>query len=243
MAEVLVLQHEDCEPLGTIEDALRAAGLSFRYVRGYTGEPVPGDITDAPGLVVMGGPMGAYETERYPFLVDEMRLIEQALAHNVPILGVCLGSQLLASVLGASVRPSGRQEIGWHPITRTGTAADDPLGRTLPPRFMGFHWHGDMFDVPPGAARLAFSDPTPCQAFRYGESAYGVQFHMEITEAIARDWTRLFAGELAGAGLNAASILDALPDHLPALRQTARAFFGAWAALAAEPYGSPSGSK
>ena len=109
---------------------------------------------------------------------------------------------------------------------------------------MGFHWHGDVHDVPPGAARLAFSDQTPCQAFRYGESAYGVQFHMEINEAMARGWTGLFARELAGAGLNAADILDPLPDHLPALRQTARAFFDGWSALAAGRYGaSPSGSR
>ena len=240
MAEVLVLQHEDCEPLGTIEDALRGAGLRFRYVRGYAGEPVPGDLGNAPGLVVMGGPMGVYEAERYPFLADEMELIEQAVARNVPVLGTCLGSQLLATVLGASVRPGAQREIGWYPVTRTEAGADDPLWGLLPPTFVGFQWHGDVFDVPPGAVHLASSELTQCQAFRYGPSAYGVLSHSEVTEEIVREWTTAFADELADVGLSAADILDPLPAHLPALQEAGQAFFSAWAALAA---GHASGSK
>lgn len=238
--EIVVLQHEDCEPLGTIEDALRGAGLGFRYVRGYAGEPVPRDLGDAPGLVVMGGPMGVYETERYPFLADEMRLIEQAVARSVPVLGTCLGSQLLATTLGASVRPGAQREIGWHPVTRTEAGAEDPLWRVLPPRFIPLHWHGDVYDTPPGAVRLASSDLTPCQAFRCGPSAYGVLFHAEVTEAMVRDWTSSFADELADAGLSAPDILAPLPSHLPALQKVGRAFFDGWAALAAR---HASGSK
>jgi GMP synthase (glutamine-hydrolysing) len=233
MAEVLVLQHIDCEPLGTIEDALRNAGLSFRYVRGYAGQTVPREIGEAPGLIVLGGPMGVYEQDRYPFLGDEMRLIERAVTQGVPTLGVCLGSQLVATALGADVRPGARQEIGWHSVTLTKAASGDRLFRALPSPFMGFHWHGDVFDLPPGAVPLAFSDQTPCQAFRFGPSAYGILFHMEVTAAMIGDWTASFAGELSQAGLAAAPILDALPDYLPSLQAAGRAVFHAWAAQAA----------
>ena len=233
MAEVLVLQHLACEPLGTIEEALRGAGLGFRYVRGYAGESIPGDVGDAPGLIVLGGPMGVYERDRYPYLGDEMRLIAQAVAQGVPTLGVCLGSQLLAAALGADVRPGPQVEIGWYPITRTEAGAADPLWGLLPERFVGFHWHGDVFDLPPGAVSLASSALTPCQAFRSGPSAYGVQSHAEVTPDIVQDWTAAFAGELEDAGLDPAAILDGVPAHLPALREAGRAFFGAWAALAA----------
>lgn len=233
MAEVLVLQHVDCEPLGTIEDALRGEGLRFRYVRGYAGQSAPREIGDAPGLIVMGGPMGVYERKRYPFLADEMRLIEQAVTQGVPTLGVCLGSQLLATVLGSTVRRGAQAEIGWYPVTRTAAEEEDALWRLLPPRFIGFHWHSDVFDAPPGAALLASSEQTPCQAFRYGASAYGILCHMEITEAMVRDWTASFAGELSEAGLAAGPILDAIPDHLPALQEAGQTVFGAWAAQAA----------
>ena len=233
MGEVLVLQHIDCEPLGTIEDALRGAGLSFRYVRGYAGETVPQQIGDAAGLIVMGGPMGVYERDRYPYLDDEMRLITRAVAQGVPTLGVCLGSQLLAAALGADVRPGPQVEIGWYPVTQTEVGAADPLWGGLPKRFIGFLWHGDVFDVPPGAVSLASSELTACQAFRYGPSVYGVLSHAEVTPEIVRDWTAAFAGELEDAGLDPAVILDGIPVHLPALREVSRAFFGAWAALAA----------
>ena len=233
MAEVLVLQHVECEPMGAIEGALRGAGLDFRYVRGYAGERVPVDIGDAPGLIVMGGPMGVYERDRYPYLGDEMRLIAQAVARGVPTLGVCLGSQLLAAALGAAVRPGPQREIGWYPVTRSEAGAADPLWGLLPERFVGFHWHGDVFDVPPGAVSLASSGLTVCQAFRYGPSSYGVLSHMEITETMVGDWTAAFTGELEDAGLTPGSILAGVPDHLPALQQGGRAFFGAWAALVA----------
>jgi len=239
MADVLVLQHEHCEPLGTIEDALTNEALSFRYVQSYAGQPVPRELGEAPGLIVMGGPMGVYETERYPFLKAEMRLIEQAVACGVPTLGVCLGSQLIATVLGSVVRHGSEAEIGWHLLTRTAAGAADPLWQTLPSRFMGFHWHGDIFDAPPGAVSLAFSALTPCQAFRYGESAYGSLSHMEVTEAILNDWTMEFDGELAQAGLTAGPILDGIPAHLPLLQEIGGTVFGAWAAQAAR-YGSES---
>lgn len=112
-AEIIVLQHADCEVLGAIEWALKGKGLRTRFVRPFAGEPVPADIIDAQGLIVMGGPMGVYEQERYPSLRDELRLIERTVAANRPVLGVCLGSQLLAHPLGGNVSKRNHKEIGW----------------------------------------------------------------------------------------------------------------------------------
>ena len=231
---VFVLQHAACEPLGLIEDALTSSGLSWHCFQSQNGDPVPQEIEKAAGLVVLGGSMGVHDQEQYPFLAEELGLIQQAVARNVPILGVCLGAQLLASALGAAVRQNARQEIGWHPVFLTAEAAEDPLWHGLPHTWTGFHWHGDMFETPPGAVSLASSALTPCQAFRFGSVAYGFQFHLEVTEAIIRDWTAEFAGELTRAELDAAPILAGCAEHLEPMQALAREVFGRWAALVSQ---------
>lgn len=231
MPKVWALQHAACETLGTIADPLAAAGIEPRYVRSFAGERVPGEMGDAIGLVVMGGPMGVYEQSRYPFLKEEMRLIERALEEGYPILGACLGSQLLATTLGAPVRKGREKEIGWHPVTLTGEAAHDPLWEGIPHSFVPFHWHGDVFELPHGALSLASSALTEHQAFRYGESAYGLLFHMEVTEEIIRGMVETFADELQGAGVEGAPLLRGIPRHLPALHDIGGAVLRRWVAL------------
>jgi GMP synthase (glutamine-hydrolysing) len=233
MAEVLVLQHDALEPLGTIENALRRAGLRHRYLRCHQGETAPLDIQAFAGLIVLGGSMGVYEEAQYPFLTQELRLIEQALSHSLPTLGVCLGGQLLAAALGASVQPGGQREIGWHPVTFTENAAEDALWRGTRSPFTGFHWHGDFFELPAGATSLAFSARTPCQAFRFRSNVYSFQFHLEVTEAIIQNWTAAFAAELTEAGLEAATILGGMTEHLTPMQQIAQEVFGRWTELAA----------
>jgi GMP synthase (glutamine-hydrolysing) len=197
---VAVLQHAAAETLGIIEPALSRAGLRHTYVRPFMGQLVPTALRDTAGLVVLGGPMGVYEQDSHRHLGAELQLIECALAEQKPILGVCLGSQLLAKALAADVRPSRRKEIGWHDIALDPAAHDDALFTGLPARFIGFHWHGDVFDLPEGAVRLASSALTPIQAFRHGPSAYGLLFHMEITTTIMTGMVEAFADELVSAG-------------------------------------------
>src|SRR5208337_5128571 len=145
MAKIYVLQHHPVENLGTIAAALQGAALAWQYVRVADGQPVPANMKGAGGLIVMGGPMGVYQTDRYPWLRDEMRLIEDAMKLNLPVLGVCLGAQILAAALGAKVdrNPNGK-EIGWHPIRLSDAAKDDRLMRDLPATMTPFHWHGDI---------------------------------------------------------------------------------------------------
>lgn len=175
--------------------------------------------------------MGVSDQQQYPFLGEKISLIRQAIAQKVPILGVCLGAQPLSAALGAEVRQNSKQEIGWYPVTMTAEAATDSLWRGLPQTWTGFHWHGDISETPPGAVSLVFSVLTPCQAFCFGNAAYGFQFHLEVTDAIIRDWTAEFARELARGKLNAALILAGISEHLPPMQAVAQEVFGRWASL------------
>jgi len=170
---VFVFQHSPCETLGVIAQTLASVGCVVRYIRSYAGESIPATLGETAGLIVMGGPMGVYESARYPFLLEEMRLIGEALRAGTPILGVCLGSQLLAGTLGAQVVRAASKEIGWHPVTLAASAKEDRLWSGVEQSFMAFHWHGDIFELPQGAVALASSAATACQAFRYSEQAYG----------------------------------------------------------------------
>jgi GMP synthase (glutamine-hydrolysing) len=227
--KIWVLQHHPIENLGTIAGALESAALAWQYVRSYQGDPVPRDMKGAAGLIVMGGPMGVYESDRYPFLRDETALIESALRENKPVLGVCLGSQLLASTLGARVVKGRAKEIGWHRVRLAAEARDDRLLRALPESFTALHWHGDVFELPRGAVALASSEMTPIQAFRWGETAYGLLFHLEVTEGQVRAMVREFADEVREANADGEEIVGAADGHLASLSALAETVFSRWA--------------
>jgi GMP synthase (glutamine-hydrolysing) len=228
---VWVLQHTACETLGTMEDVLRGNGTNFEYIETHRGALVPGEIADKSGLIVMGGPMGVYEYAKYPFLRDEMRLIESALKLERPVLGVCLGSQLLAAVLGAEVKKGERKELGWHVVTLSDSAAQDTLFTGIETEFWPFHWHGDVFSLPEQAVGLASSRQTPHQAFRYGKNAYGILFHLEVTQGQISQMLVDFADELREAGGSPIEIAEQTSRRLPALQKIAGGVFGRWASM------------
>jgi GMP synthase (glutamine-hydrolysing) len=230
MAKIYVLQHHPVENLGNIADALEGAALAWQYIRVADGQPLPADMKGAGGLVVMGGPMGVYQTDRYPWLRDEMRLIEDAIKANLPVLGVCLGAQIVAAALGAKVErnPAGK-EIGWHPIRLSDAAKDDRLLRGLPATLTPFHWHGDIFELPRGATSLASSDKTPCQAFRHGDKAYGFQFHFEVTREGVGAMADAFAKELVRENIAGDRMIAQCAEFMPALEKIADAVFSRWA--------------
>ena len=230
MAKVYVLQHHPAENLGAIAEALESAALAWQYVRVFDGHPVPTDMKGAGGLIVMGGPEAVYQLDRYPYLRAEMALIENALKVGRPVLGVCLGSQLLAAALGANVRRAPQKEIGWYPVRLRPEASDDRLMRGLPQEFVACHWHSDIFDLPAGAVALASSELTELQAFRYGENAWGLLLHAEMTEHIVAALVSEFGEGLKRVGIDGDAILEWAPKHLAGLGNIAETIFGRWAA-------------
>ena len=194
---VLILKNVLTEGSGTIEDFLRAQGTPYRVI-----ELEKVAIPDAEGfdtLVMMGGPMSVNEEEAYPYIKKEMELVREFIAGGKRVFGICLGAQIMAKALGAKVYVGPETEIGWYDIELTEDGIRDPLMRKLAvhprvgdfwKRFRVFHWHGETFDIPPGAARLAKSALYPNQAFRYGNDAYAFQFHIEVKKEMIYEWLK-----------------------------------------------------
>jgi GMP synthase (glutamine-hydrolysing) len=184
MRRVIIFKHVAHEVLGTLNPILREQGFRIRYVNFEREPEAKPTLEKYGGLVVFGGWMGVYEADRYPHIKVECQLIEQALKRDIPVLGICLGSQILAHVLGANVRKHEEKEVGWHEVELTEEGRTDALLSHFKPREMMFQMHGDTFDIPKGAVHLAKSKICAGQAFRYGSKAYGLQFHLEVDQAM-----------------------------------------------------------
>lgn len=198
--EVLAIRHVHFEHLGTFEAALARRGYAVRYVDAGIDDLVALDPLAVPLLVVLGGPIGAYEESLYPFLLDELRLIERRVAADKPILGICLGCQLMARALGAKVYPGKAKEIGWSPLTLTDAGRASPLAHLAGCDHRVLHWHGDTFELPAGVELLASTPLTAHQAFRRGANALALQFHVEVEPAQIERWLVGHACEIAGVG-------------------------------------------
>jgi GMP synthase (glutamine-hydrolysing) len=185
MARILTILHAREEHLGSLEPLLRERGHALDVRAMPDRVPVSPEAEDCSGLIVMGGSMSAYDGARHPFLQDEQQLIREALRGGDPVLGICLGSQLLAAAGGARVFAGAQVEVGWFPVELVGR---DHWLEGWPDVFEPFHWHGDTFDLPVGATLLASSAAYPHQAFRLG-SGLGLQFHVEATAEMVRDWS------------------------------------------------------
>ncbi|HFE52234.1 MAG TPA: type 1 glutamine amidotransferase [Bacteroidetes bacterium] len=229
---LLVVQHSTPEDLGSFASVLRDANGRATVVHSHEGQALPQSLEEFDAVVLMGGPMGVYEEQRYPFLLSELKLLENAFRVDIPVLGVCLGSQLIARALGAEVKPRAQKEIGWYDLRLTEDGKLDPLFDGFPAQFTGFHWHGDVFDLPKSSVRLASSDLTRTQAFRYGSKVYGLLFHLEMTAEIAAEMARLFHDELLEAGVSEEDVLNGFERHGETLQHLGRTFFSRWLALA-----------
>lgn len=176
------LQHVPFEDLGYIDQWASQRDHSISKTSLFLNEPMP-DLSRLDCLMILGGPMGVYDTSDYPWLKKEKQFIERAMERKKSVLGICLGAQLIADVLGARVYKNRYSEIGWHAVSRTKTAEQSPLQHIFPKSFYAFHWHGDTFDLPTGAVHLAESQACSHQAFSYGPRITGLQFHLESTQA------------------------------------------------------------
>jgi GMP synthase-like glutamine amidotransferase len=176
------LQHVPFEDLGNIAPWALAEGHSLAGTQLYAGQPLP-KPDDFDWLIILGGPMNVYEHDRYPWLPAEKALISAAIGAEKRLLGICLGAQLIADVLGGPVTRSPQREIGWFPVSLTAEGRHSRLLTGFRERFVPFHWHGDTFAIPPGATHLARSDACPNQAFQFGPHVLGLQFHLEYSYA------------------------------------------------------------
>ncbi len=227
MKTVLVFQHIGCETPGIFLDLLREQKRPIETVRLYEGDRVPEDLSRFGGFLVMGGPMSVNDEAKYPWLKGEDRLLKEALAADLPTLGICLGSQLIAKAAGGTVRRGPRKEIGWYPVRPTAAARHDRLFREFPETVEVFQWHGEYFDTPPGAVNLASSALYQCQAFSIGGNVYGLLFHLEVTGPMVSEWVATFKEELDGVKeyIRPEAILEELPRRIDALNRRARTLF------------------
>ncbi len=228
---VHVLQHVAPEGPGHIATALDSLGIDLRIARIDEGAAVPKDLGAAAGLVVMGGPMGVYDGKLFPHLTHETKLIEKALRADIPVLGICLGSQLLAAALGARVHHARRKEVGWFDVELSAAARSDAVFGGVASPTRALHWHGDVFEVPNGAVPLASSAMTETQAFRHGANAYGILFHLEATATQVRAMASAFEDELIAAGVSPSTLVRDSEKYEAATAPVAVSLFTRWGGL------------
>jgi GMP synthase-like glutamine amidotransferase/predicted DCC family thiol-disulfide oxidoreductase YuxK len=197
MLRLHVFQHVPFEGLGSLEPGFLAAGASISWTRFFAGERPPApEAFDM--LVVLGGPMGVYDEAEHPWLVEEKQALRAAIDAGRPVLGLCLGAQLLSEVLGGAVTKNRHREIGWWPVEKLPGLEGHPLADSFPARFTTFHWHGDTFSIPPGATALFRSRGCENQGFAWGDRVVGLQFHPEVTFAAIEAWLRESIAEGGG---------------------------------------------
>jgi GMP synthase-like glutamine amidotransferase len=197
MKHVLALQHVWDDPPAYLEEILREHEIACD-IREVEKEALP-DPTRYQAILLMGGPQHVYADEDLPYVAQEKTMLRQAVAEDIPTLGICLGGQLLASALGAEVRQHHLSEVGFFQIPLTEAGRQDPLFAGLPGQQLAFHWHSDVFELPAGAIRLASNENAPNQAFRYARRAYGLQFHIELNDELVHTWLHdpAFAQEIS----------------------------------------------
>ncbi|MFC1567986.1 type 1 glutamine amidotransferase [Pseudomonadota bacterium] len=228
---ILLLQHLEIEPAALIEALIADAGGTIETVRMDRGESAPSALAGYDGMVVMGGPMSANDSH-LPYISDELALLEKAIEADFPVLGLCLGAQLLARAAGAEIVASPVREHGWYPLQRTWDSADDPIFRAIESGLMVFQWHGETFTLPDSATLVATGANVPHQAFRIGSAQYGLQFHVEVDEAIIESWIEAGESEQSELGDNGiAAIRSESSEYLPATHAFCREMVSAWLGL------------
>ena len=224
-ATVTVIQHLAFEDLGSFEPVLRQRGHAIEVLQAGV-DDVSAAIRQAQCLVVLGGPIGVYETEAYPFVVDEVEALRERLRARRPTLGICLGAQLMAAALGARVYPGGRKEIGWGPLQLTSAGQASALSHLEGVAVL--HWHGDTFDLPEGCELLASTDLYERQAFSLGPNVLGLQCHPEADARRFERWLIGHAGELASVGIDVRVLREQARALGPALERAAQDMLTGW---------------
>lgn len=217
MKHLLVIQNARCEHLGTLQSMFESDDFKIDSLIAVDGDNLPKHVDDYDALVILGGPAGVYENHQY--LRGEEQLIKDAIAKNVPTLGICLGSQLIASAAGGRVYKGPKKEIGWYTVEITNNGMSD-IFKDLKKNVTVFQWHSDTYDLPNTAVTLAMSEHYPVQAFRMG-SAVGIQFHLEVSKEMVMDWMEQYRSELESVRnyINVDAIIAGLNININALNE------------------------
>ncbi len=223
--QACVVRHVAFEDLGSFGPLLEGAGFDVSVMDAGVDE-LAEPVVRSDLVVILGGPIGVYEEERYPFLSDERRALSQRLREGRPTLGICLGAQLMAAALGARVYPGGHKEIGWGPLQLTAVGESSCLAKLAGQPVL--HWHGDTFDLPDGAERLASTALYENQAFALGQNVLALQFHPELEARRFEQWLVGHAVELAAAGIDIAQLRAVVRQGGAALRAAAASMLGHW---------------
>lgn len=224
----VALRHLAFEDLGLLGPILEAEGWSISIVDAPTADLSDPRLTDADLLIALGGPIGIYEIDAYPFLSPEIRLLERRLSRGAPTLGICLGCQAMAKALGANVYPGGVKEIGWGAVNLTGDGRRSALAPLGESGAEVLHWHGDTFDLPSGAALLASNESYPHQAFSFGAHQLALQFHIEVDPRLLELWLVGHAAELAQAGVSPIGLRAAARQRASSALRLSHAIFASW---------------
>ncbi|OGW85481.1 MAG: hypothetical protein A3C35_05850 [Omnitrophica bacterium RIFCSPHIGHO2_02_FULL_46_11] len=229
MKKALVFRHVSHEGLGTLESFLKRSKIAIEYCDLFSNQPVPKSSAGYDFIISMGGPMNVDETDRFPFLLAERKFISEAIQSGKPVLGICLGAQMIARALGASVYLGTQKEIGWYSIQLTEAGQKDHAFQGITGSHPTvFQWHGDTFDLPYGAMLLASSDLFPHQAFQFKGIAYAFQFHIEMTREMILDWLTKGEEEFKSkraAGISKDAIIRDIEKYQPRLHRFADAVF------------------
>ncbi len=224
MKNAVAIYHVAFEDAGTLGPVLDERGIGLTYLQAGRDDLSP--ALDADLVLILGGPIGIYECDRYPFLKDEMKFIEEVVKKNTPAVGICLGAQALAAVFGAQVYPGKEKELGWDQLILTDEGKTSPLGV-----LEGLHilnWHDDTFDLPAGATRLASTPITPNQAFSYGPNVLALQFHVELPEQDMERWLIGHTLELANSNVDLSEMRAATARYATPTNEASRTLFNQW---------------
>ncbi|MCP5467635.1 MAG: gamma-glutamyl-gamma-aminobutyrate hydrolase family protein [Deltaproteobacteria bacterium] len=230
---IKVFQHVEYENLSEFEPIIKDFGIQFEYISGFRRSSVllsERDWEKLDGIIVMGGPMSVHDSHDFPFLKEELQILERAFKKEVPILGICLGSQLIAQALGAQVYVGEKKEIGWYPLFMNAQSKKDSLFEAWPESLMMFQWHGETFDLPEGAKRIASSTLYQNQAFVWNQNVYAIQFHPEMNLMTIKNWLKIHQKEVRQNTYldSPEEIIEKSRDLLPRLANLRKSMLLSW---------------
>jgi len=220
---ILIIQHIDIETPGIILNFMKEKGISFDCIKIENDNT---NLLDYDGLIIMGGPMSVNDKAQYSFIDQEIALVKHYLKLHKPILGICLGSQIIASALNSSIYRNSKQELGWHKISLSQT--NNTIFENLENNFLAFHWHGDIFNLPDNSIKLASSKISNIQAFVFQKNCYGLLFHLEVTKEIVEDIVEIFESDLVSESIDKSNILSDLEEKIEIINDNGKIIFSRW---------------